>query len=171
MNSFCLWKNKLFKSTPHQNFIILGNIIINMLVIPIGGASEKYIDLILGNDMLSLILRPTRVSATSATLIDHVWTKDITSVYNAGIIASHTTDHYPVYANFLSRASGVTDNHQYIDIYRRTFMEESRVQFRAALQLNDWNAMIDEFNDPQVSYSEFDQKLQSLYRNYFPLKQ
>ena len=43
----------------------------------------EYPSLMYSYDFMPLILRPTRVSATSATLLDHIWINDILDVdYN-----------------------------------------------------------------------------------------
>ena len=46
------------------------------------------------------INKPTRVTATSATLIDHIWSNDINGIVDNGIIYSKVSDHFPVFSIF-----------------------------------------------------------------------
>ena len=44
-------------------------------------------------------MRPTRVSSSSNTLIDNVWTNNIGTVKNSGVILSGNSDHYQIFVN------------------------------------------------------------------------
>ena len=49
----------------------------------------------------NVITKPTRVTGTSATLIDHIWTNDYNHCKNNGILYDETSDHFPVFSFFV----------------------------------------------------------------------
>jgi len=46
------------------------------------------------------VTKPTRVSNTSATLLDHIWTNNLSNLLESNIIYARTSDHFPVYCTF-----------------------------------------------------------------------
>ena len=44
-----------------------------------------------------VIRRATRVSSTSAALIDHMWISKITTLLDSGIVMNTTTDNFPTF--------------------------------------------------------------------------
>ncbi len=49
------------------------------------------------NNMYPLIDRPTRITPTTATLIDNIFTNVLIHKINSGIFVSDLTDHFPTY--------------------------------------------------------------------------
>ncbi len=56
--------------------------------------TSDYLDNLFSYGYLPLITRPTRVSKSSATLIDHIYINDLTSIGHAGIIITDVADHF-----------------------------------------------------------------------------
>ena len=66
--------------------IIMGDINIDLLKFETHPKTETYLDSIFCNGYLPVIVKPTRITASSATLIDHIYTNNITSRSHSGII-------------------------------------------------------------------------------------
>ena len=47
--------------------------------------------------LLPVVTRPTRITHTTATLIDHVFVSNNSKLHNSGIILSHISDHFPTF--------------------------------------------------------------------------
>ena len=58
---------------------------------------REYLDTLLSHGQLPLITLPTRITPTSATLIDHISTSHRADYYDTGIIHSSLSDHLPVF--------------------------------------------------------------------------
>ena len=90
--SICLDKLTSAKRT----FYILGDINININENDSSTPTKKYINTINSNGAHSIITKPTRVTASSATLIDHIITNDIAHTVVPSVLLSDLSDHYPV---------------------------------------------------------------------------
>ena len=75
---------------------VLSDFNVNMLNFETHGLTNNYINSLISKSFLPLITLPTRIKHQSATLIDHIWTNKICSVYNSGIIINSLSDHFPV---------------------------------------------------------------------------
>jgi len=80
-----------------KDSIICGDFNYNLFNIKHHQPTEDYYNYMHANSYFPLISKPTRVTDTSATLIDHIWTNDITStdtcLLKSGIIVNDITDH------------------------------------------------------------------------------
>ena len=56
-----------------------------------------YLDTLLGFGLFPVITKPTRVTATSKSLIDHIFTNITTRTISSGIYQSDITDHFPIF--------------------------------------------------------------------------
>ena len=65
--------------------------------------TSDYLDLITGHKILPRIVRPTRIKKQSATLIDHILTRDNDNTIVSGIIDTEIagncgyTNHFPIF--------------------------------------------------------------------------
>ena len=58
---------------------------------------SDYLNLLYSSSFYPLIFKPTRVTASSATLIDNIFTNSLNSKTSSGILFTDITDHYPIY--------------------------------------------------------------------------
>ena len=63
---------------------------------------SEYVHMIESNAFLSLITQPTRVTAGSQTIIDHLLTNDAESVITPGVFLHKLADHYAIYCSISS---------------------------------------------------------------------
>lgn len=60
----------------------------------------NYINLFYSYNFFQTIIKPTRVTSHSATLIDHFWTNNMNNYIKSGILYMSISDHFPVYSVF-----------------------------------------------------------------------
>ena len=72
---------------------------------------NDYLNMMFSYSMSTTILRPTRVTSHSATLIDHVWFKCESANVSSGVIRSFVTDHFPVFLVFEGNLRVNSDAH------------------------------------------------------------
>jgi len=115
-----------------------------------------------------MITKPTRVTPNTATLIDNIYTNDITNIVQSSVIISAVSDHYPVYTKYNTNDNQVNNNIQIIN-YRK-FTDESLNNFKIAIdELNcDEISLID---DACESFNYLHNYLTDKFEICFPLKQ
>ena len=60
-------------------------------------SANEYVNVLASNGYFPLITLPTRVTAVSSSIIDHIITNDHKNIIFPGIIKSDLTDHYPIF--------------------------------------------------------------------------
>ena len=88
---------------------------------------------------LSLITRPTRVTPTSATLIDNIFSNNIADVSHCmqGFLVTDVSDHYPIF--HINREFVLKENDVYE--YKRLFTSSNKDSFHSAFSAIYWNEM------------------------------
>ena len=81
----------------NKNVVIMGDFNIDMLKFEMHSKTNSYIDNIFSNAYIPLITKPTRLTPHSATLIDHIYTNDISRSYKSGIIITDIADHFGIF--------------------------------------------------------------------------
>ena len=82
------------------NLILMGDTNIDISVGTSVTQANTYQDLLLGLDVKNLISRPTRITNTTETIIDHILTNLSYDSVKSGIVVSDITDHLPVFGLF-----------------------------------------------------------------------
>ena len=72
----------------------MGDININLLNFEKHLKTKYYLEGLFSNEFVPIIVKPTRITASSATLIDHMYTNNITTTGQAGIIITDLADHF-----------------------------------------------------------------------------
>ena len=94
LQSFSTCETHLSKSK--ANFYILGDFNINLHHANRSHSATEYINTIISNRAVPLITKPTTVTDTSSTIIDHIITNNFKSNLYPAVIKVDITDHYPI---------------------------------------------------------------------------
>ena len=113
---------------------------------------------------------PTRITETSATLLDNIFTNKVNNEINAGIVYSDISDHYPVLISV-----SLPLNKRAVNKFstRRVFNSDSVLHFNEALQNVDWNNSLFTNGsqlDANLSFNIFMSIFNNLFNEHFPLK-
>ena len=90
----------LLEKTKTENKVsyLMGDYNIDLLKIESHGPTSDYNDTMSSNCFIPLITRPTRITNSSATLIDNIFTNQFSSQQSLqGILLTDISDHYPVF--------------------------------------------------------------------------
>jgi hypothetical protein len=112
---------------------------------------------------IQIVMKPTRCTPTTATLLDHLITNHRTNLCETVILTSKISDHYPFiyeYDEFMDRK---TDPYSFY----RDFSDNNVNLFSNSLYAINWD-FLNAF-DTQESYDHFSDTFFSLYNLYFPL--
>ena len=123
------------------------------------------------NSIFPIITRPTRVTRTSTTSIDHILTNAIlTSKIHSGILKTDISDHFPIFTFIKDE---VTENETgKTTIFKRDINETTKETFKNILKNYNWDTVKNESN-PNNAYDKFIDKFifSKAYDIAFPVKE
>ena len=108
------------------------------------------------NSLFPLIDRPTRITPTSATIIDNIFSNVFMHKIKSGVVISDITDHFPIYQ--ITNAVSVLDDVNSMLYPTRLFNQNRVHNFYNNLSLIDWNFITD-FDSADLAYNVFVDKL------------
>ena len=118
---------------------------------------------------IPLINKPTRVTASTATLIDNILTNSFFEAsLKKGIIKTSVSDHFPVFAalNISKNKRSTSDK---IEITKRNFSERNKASFKKDLKKADWS-ILNRRENANIIYESFLEIFLKLYEKHFPLQ-
>lgn len=84
-------------TTDNKRYFILGDINIDTSSASMSNNGNHYLNLLASHGVASLIDKPTRVTSTTATVLDHILTNETLISIKPGVLCYDLTDHYPVF--------------------------------------------------------------------------
>ena len=121
--------------------------------------TNEFVDLVYCNEFLPLSSRPTRITSTSATLIDNIFTNnrdDLNCSLN-GILVADISDHFPIFHVNCSFTVEETDS----CLVTRVYNDKNKQNFTQTISEVDWT-------DTQEFFDLVHSKLISLHEKCFP---
>ena len=144
---------------------LLGDWNFNLLAYDSHNDTTACIDSLYSYGYSPLINRPTRVTNSSATIIDNIFTNNHNATLDAfqGILVTDISDHFPIFH------IGTTNKKEPIDrfIVKRTFNEKNKNSFIENIGKVDWNNLISS-GHAQIAFSEFHKKFVKIFDESFP---
>ena len=144
----------------------LGDYNINILNADNHADTHDFTDSLFSFSLLPTITKPTGVTATSATLIDNIFTSftDSDQVFN-GILYTDISDHFPIFHIDYSN----TAIEKPILFKRRMYTDNNKNKFSQMMAGEDWSAVINNQN-PQEAYTLFFNSFTRIYNECFPVR-
>ena len=118
------------------------------------------------NDFHPLITKPTRITGTSATAIDHIWSNAYGCKTNAGILVDCIADHLPV----MQCSQIGTVKELSLNKEKRNFSDKNICIFLQELNKIDISGILEE-SETNKAYTMFIDVYSEAFRKCFPLKQ
>ena len=165
-----VFSNTLFEimniiNNEHKNGIIMGDMNIDLLKFNTHNKTSEYLDDIFSHGFLPVIHKPTRICHSSATLIDHIYTNNITSRGLSGIITTDVADHFGIFHSVKLKTNITQKKHT-----KTRKMSSTNINtFKTHLAHTDFSTVLS--NDcPNVAYEEFMKKYYNVFEISFPLR-
>ena len=154
-------------SKENKDYYLLGDFNIDLLKDGTDRPTSDFLDLIYSYHLVPTILKPTRITETSATLIDNILT-NYNNNMKTGILVTDITDHFPtVFYKNLNVIKQPKVDTKYT--YKRNHSEENVNWFKQKLSCVHWNEILDGI-DASSDYDKFISKFVELYDECIPLK-
>ena len=151
-----------------KDVFILGDFNIDLLKAQDHTHTSNFLDLLSSNHFLPSIIKPTRITSTSATLIDNILLNTVSKLIDSFIIVTDISDHLPIMIRVNITLSHKPFSTTHIN---RKFDDVSLARFKSLLNQIDWssvNILCCNAN-PDAAYDEFFTKFKDAYNIAFPL--
>ena len=133
--------------------------------------TSDYIDTLYSHGAFPLINKPTRVTQTTATVIDHIYTNNIESQQNQhhvqGILCSSISDHFSIF-HIVSNNKCPESNSQAPQALKRNYSERNINKFIKEISTLNWQEIY-ATREANIAYTTFARKFSHLYNTCFPL--
>ena len=121
----------------NKKFLIIGDLNLNTIGCNQHPHAKDYLNILSCNAAFPLITKPTRITSTSSTLLDHINTNITQNILVPGTLRSDLSDHFPTFCFILldSKPFKITANKKNRSLYK--FKPEDYVQ-ELALKLDQF---------------------------------
>ena len=144
--------------------VIMGDMNIDLLKYANHAKTNAYLDNIFSTGFLPVIVKPTRISHTTATLLDHIYVNHILNLGKSGIIINDVADHFGTfYIQKHRHNSRVAPNEK-----KRLITEQKIESFIFKLGNTDFS-QVTTLPSPDQSYDLFISKYMTIFNETFPL--
>ena len=155
--------------TENKIVYLMGDFNINLLNIDKHLPSSEFLENLFSYNFYPLINKPSRVSKSSATLIDNIFCNDIQIVeFMNGIFYADISDHFPIFTINVKSDKCLSDNITYLSMRQNS--EKNIESFCVNIQNVDWNDIL-MCHDCQMAYTLFYNAFKKVYNDSFPFKQ
>ena len=148
---------------------LLGDLNIDFLKADDHRATGELLDVLYCNNVFLLTTKPTRVTSTTATLIDHILTNNFVDdmMHIQGILCTSISDHYAV---FHVACNAKTDHAETdMPLLKRNMGQRNITKFISEMNMVDWQLVLAE-TDTQSAYSKFHEVISAKYNACFPYR-
>ena len=150
----------------NKSITISGDTNINLLKYSEHKPTTDYLDTLLSHGMIPKITVPTRVTHSSATLIDHIFVNETPDrACPAGTIKSSMTDHY---FNFVFLGHNKQWKYPKTVTYR-PFSESNIKKFDEAIRNHDFTDLF-QMSDPNEAYDNLISNYNTILNRVIPMK-
>ena len=134
----------------------MGDFNINLLKYDCCNFANQFFNQLSSSGYTPLITKPTRITKSTATLIDNIFTNNLSRTEHlSGILINDISDHLPIFTiteyNILDQHGTITESNHYST---RKISTNSLESFSRKLQSFDWRSGLSK-NDPTESYTVF----------------
>ena len=126
--------------------------------------TQEFIDTLFSQAFIPLISNPTRLTSYSATLIDNIFTNNLSQNVLNGIVLNDLSDHLPVFAYFSGKTLTRDGENK---VFIRKIIDENLRKFNENVSNTNWASFLDE--DLNMAYDNFIDEYSRVYNACFPL--
>ena len=112
--------------------------------------SKHFLDQMFSSGLYPLITRPTRITGTTATIIDNSFCSELCRNKMCSIVLSDAMDHMPIFV-LCNNSTYVANNNDLKVKYNRTLDGDALNKFEQDLSHENWETVLNEWN-PSLAY-------------------
>jgi hypothetical protein len=145
---------------------LLGDFNVNLFPSQPSPTTDEFLDVLYSWSFIPLIDRATRVSSSSHSVIDNIFTNNLTTKHESAIIMADISDHYPI----IGFSDLILNSTTHCTIKTRNFSEANKMRFQLALQQETWEEVVNE-SSVQSAYCIFMAIIKDHFDSSFPLQE
>jgi len=130
--------------------VFMGDFNIDLLKFGIHEKTNDYVNGIFSRGYMPVILQPTRLSFSTATLIDHIYTNDMISKFASGIVITDVADHFGTFHVVWDKSTGSPQSSE----LKRIISDSNIKLFKQYLNQTDFNE-VQYIPCPNEAYNNF----------------
>ena len=145
----------------------MGDYNINLLNAEHHPPTQEFADMMMAHYIAPTIIKPTRVTTSSATLIDNIFCGNILDndkQFN-GIMYTDISDHFPIF--HIDYSSQVVSKPEIIR--KRIYSDHNKTLFENLIRNHNWSDVLAS-SDPQAAYTLYHKEFTDIYNKAFPIK-
>ncbi len=154
-------------NTENKEIYILGDYNIDLLKVDSDRSTHDYLDFIYSYSLIPTIYKPTRITETSATIIDNILTNNV-NIDKSSILIADVSDHLPTILTTKSSMTYKNTNYKKVE-FKRNHSNVNIARFKKKLLDVNWNEALDGTN-AEDDYNVFINIFETLYNECIPLK-
>ena len=143
----------------------MGDFNINLLNVATHQNTNDFIDNVIAQGFIPYITKPTRITCTTATLLDHLYSNHSHTGYDSGIIITDMTDHFGIFHLIY----GIPNVHNMKYKQTRQVNECNILKFRNLVAKADYTSVLSAI-DQNEAYNNVMQIYKLLFEISCPLK-
>ena len=144
---------------------IMGDFNIDLLKVNNHAPSNDFMSTFTASSFFPLISLPTRLTDTTATLIDNIWTNNIVTQCRSGLVTVRLSDHLPVFT-FVEGHSG--DSYFNEQTRKRRKITTHKIS-KFAEELSAWSFDEERAKGIEYNVAKFRNEFRDMYCENFPL--
>ena len=150
-----------------KTLYLLGDYNANLINIDKHTPTQELLDMLYSYLLLPLVTKPTRVTTTTATLIDNIFTNDLENLDKAftGILYSDVTDHFPIFYIDNTQTGKTAPKF----ILKRLYTPANSKKFSEQLNNQDWSEILNSQNVKEAN-AKYLKIYKEAYEACFPVK-
>ena len=150
-----------------KSIFLCGDLNIDLLKYNDNTPTKNFVDMMFSLGLYPLLDKPTRITDHSATLIDNIFTNELDSKINSGLLISDISDHLPIFAVCKYPDINRISNQKYT-LIRQT--DKNCIDaLKNELLLQNWNDVMGS-TDVNIAYDNFIKTFVNLYDKHCPVK-
>ena len=150
-------------NTENKDIIIVGDLNIDLIKSNTHKETSDFLDNMISNDLFPKITVPTRITHTSATLIDHIYTNNKHPSTIVGTLKTDISDHFSNFIFYKWTPSKVRPKF----ITYRNCSQTAIHNLNNALEETNWTSILND-TDTETAYDKFLDKYSSLQNQHLP---
>ena len=127
---------------------------------------SSCVDTIFDSGYYPLINIPTRITDTTGTVLDHIWTNIMDKPVKSAVLVDRIADHQPVYMNL---AIDKSSSNEYVFVEKRCFSEKSIQNFNSSLCKMNIHEILQQ-KCTNKAYNLFIDRYSKLFEASFPIR-
>ena len=143
---------------------LMGDFNVDLLKVSSHGPSADFMEGFTSMGFYPMISLPTRITDTTATLIDNIWTNNVAGRFGSGVLTVRISDHLPVFA-LVGGTREVSDGSKLKG--KRRLINEAKIR-RFADELESWSFDEIRAQGVEANVARFRNEFRDMYNSFFP---